>query len=80
MRHIPGLSNSAGCVSRSLVLSAEKESSDAEEYVNYIVSYAVPKTMSVQKIMNMTAKDTVLRSIKPNVPRGVWTGPGTIGQ
>ena len=60
IEHIPGLGNIADFLSRHPMAALKEDIDETEDYINSIVSYALPKHVSKQKILEATLIDPVL--------------------
>ena len=73
IQYIPGRENPADVLSR-LPLSNQQnnEHSIAEEYINYVVTNAVPKAMTLDQIEKATLTDPVLQRVHACISSGTW--------
>ena len=70
-----GSTNEADYLSRHPIDVTTTDSSEeriAEEYVNYIIGHAVPKSMSLEEIQKETKKDRVLQKVQKALDTGDW--------
>ena len=70
-----GSTNEADYLSRHPIDVTTTDSSKeriAEEYVNYIIGHAVPKSMSLEEIQKETKKDRVLQKVQKALDTGEW--------
>lgn len=71
-----GADNPADYMSRHPILSEKIESTRAakvaEEYVNFIVSHATPKAMTLTEIKTETLKDPILQEVSECIRHNTW--------
>ena len=73
IKHVPGKSNPADPLSRLPVVDAPQRDRDiAEEYIDAVLTYAVPKAMSREEIREATAKDPCLTKVMETLRSGRW--------
>ena len=71
--HMPGKTNPADVLSRlPLEGQPNRERQIAEEYINYIASNAVSKTMSQTEIVTATKADPLLQMLRESLLSGKW--------
>ena len=56
-----------------------KRDNKAEEYISYVATNAVPKSMTLDEIRTATAEDPTLREVMTAVQTGRWDKPGVEG-
>ena len=63
IRHRSGIGNPADYLSRQPVFAADTHCDDAEDYVNYVLSSAIPKSISHAEIIKATEEDESLKEL-----------------
>ena len=48
------------------------EESETDEFVNFVTRYAIPKTMSIEKIKESSNVDSLVKSLKEAIRTGKW--------
>ena len=67
MVHTKGSDNPSDYLSRHTNLTSnDKQDKMAEEYVNFVTSFAVPKAMTLEEIKQATAEDVTLQYLAKN--------------
>ena len=52
---------------------------EAEQYVNFIENYAIPKAMSIEEVRKANLEDGMLQKVVENLLRGCWNEhPGRV--
>lgn len=73
IKHVPGKTNPADPLSRLPVIDApQRDRNIAEEYIDAIVQYAVPKAMSREEIAEATRHDPALIKVTGAILSGTW--------
>ena len=73
IQYIPGPENPADVLSRlPLPHQPHVEQSIAEEYINYIVTNAVPKAMTLDQIEKASLADPLLQRVQTCILSGTW--------
>ena len=70
-----GLQNEADYLSRHPINKSPSESNEeeiAEQYVNYVIQHAVPKTMTLEEVKDATLEDQVLQNVRKAIESGTW--------
>ena len=68
----PGVTNPADYLSRHTVQASYKQQCMTEEYVNFIASNSVPKTMTIEEIIQATDSDRVLKGVRAAIRLNQW--------
>ena len=63
IRHRPGIGNPADYLSRQPVFNQDSHKDDVEEYVNYVFSASIPKSITHEEILKATNEDEVLQEL-----------------
>ena len=63
IRHRPGATNPADYLSRQPVFEPDSHKDDAEEYINYLFSSSVPKSITHEEIISATKEDECLQEL-----------------
>ena len=73
VEHKKGSENPSDYLSRHTSLSSgDKQGTMAEEYVNFLVSSAVPKAMTLEEIQQATAVDVTLQCLVHFIQKHAW--------
>ena len=73
VEHKKGSENPSDYLSRhTSLISADKQGTMAEEYVNFLVSSAVPKAMTLEEIQQATAVDVTLQCVVYLTQKHAW--------
>ena len=73
VKHTKGSENPSDYLSRhTSSISGEKQITMAEEYVNFLVSHAVPKAMTLEEIQQATAEDVTLQCLVHLIQNDTW--------
>ena len=70
-----GNKNPADFLSRHPTESRKSKHNIAEEYINFVITAAVPHKMNVEEIIQATDKDEALIALKNAVTSGSWDDP-----
>ncbi len=70
--HIEGTQNPSDYLSRHSSINETRQSSLAEEYVNFLSSHAVPKAMTLDEIQRATVQDRTLQCVTHLVRTQEW--------
>ena len=73
--HIPGKTNPADMLSIHPALiddHAEKESAETEKFINAIVTYSVPKALSLSEIIQESQEDDILKKVQQCIASNIW--------
>ena len=70
-----GNKNPADVLSRHPTESRKSKHNIAEEYINFVITAAVPHKMNVEEIIQATDKDEALIALKNAVTSGSWDDP-----
>ena len=70
-----GNKNPADFLSRHPTESRKSKHNIAEEYINFVITAAVPHKMNVEEIIQATDKDEALIALKKAVTSGSWDDP-----
>ncbi|XP_041453694.1 uncharacterized protein K02A2.6-like [Lytechinus variegatus] len=74
IKHVPGKGNPADPLSRLPVVNAPNRERDiAEDYIDAILSYAVPRAMTRSEIANATSNDTELQRVMASIRSNSWS-------
>lgn len=73
LKYRPGSSNPADYISRHPVRASEPHADTAEDYVHYITSNSVPKTLTMEQIQAETESDPLLQAVSRAIKTGKWT-------
>ncbi|KAK2138743.1 hypothetical protein LSH36_2500g00005 [Paralvinella palmiformis] len=65
-------SNPAGFVSRHPVRNVP-DTDSVEDYINYVISNAVPKALTLEDVRKATATDPELTNLTTAISTGVWS-------
>jgi hypothetical protein len=63
IRHRPGIVNPADYLSRQPVFTHDTHKGDVEEYVNYLFTAAIPKSISHEEVIQATTNDEILQEL-----------------
>ena len=63
IRHVPGIMNPADYLSRHPVEDHNSHKNDVEEYVNYVFSSSIPKSITHEEIVKATSEDEILQEL-----------------
>ncbi|XP_048249112.1 uncharacterized protein K02A2.6-like [Haliotis rufescens] len=76
----PGADNLADYLSRHLVQqsASHREEKIAEEYINYVVTTAIPKTMTTDHVAKATRNDPVLQAVVQALNTGNWKSSNNV--
>lgn len=78
IKHIPGSTNPADMLSIHPIPAAdnqaEAESEETETFINTIISYAVPKALTLSEIITESTKDETLTKVRQAVETNNWQG------
>ena len=73
VKYKPGPTNQADFLSRHpSITSNGQQSKMADEYVNFIVQHAIPKSMTLDEIREATDKDRVLKALRAAIRLNRW--------
>ena len=70
--HINGIDNVSDYLSRHSVGGPTEDDKQTEQYINFIVDVAVPKTINLKQIKQVTMADPVLSKVAEFVSSGDW--------
>ena len=68
----PGATNPADYLSQHLIQSSHKQQHLTEEYVNFIASNSIPKTMTMDEIITATNSDRSLQGLRAAIKINKW--------
>ena len=68
----PGANNPADYLSRHPIQSSRKQQHLTEEYVNFIASTSIPKTMTMDEIITATNSDRSLQGLRAAIKINKW--------
>lgn len=72
VKHIPGKSNIADCLSRLTTPEGNEKVKDSEEYIRFVAQHSTPKAMSTREIERESAKDPELSRVRGNLRNNCW--------
>eukprot|EP00795_Rhopilema_esculentum_P003255 gene3255-biopygen1481 len=72
IKYKPGKENAADYLSRHPSAKTSKETEFTEEYIKFVTSNAVPKTMSLHEIGKETNSDKELQKLRAAIRSGAW--------
>ena len=74
VQYEPGHTNASDVLPRSpLPATGEKLSDDTEHFINSIVNDAIPESVTIEEIQEMSRNDEILRNIKEQIKVEKWS-------